>query len=265
MSVMRMDLADTGSPEGLVSLVLKHEPNFRVPVPIEELALQLEIEEIAELETEGFEGGLITDSNRSRGIILVKRGVNQPRRRFTIGHELGHFLIANHVPDEDGRFLCSRQDLQTLSAKEGDRRAKMEFEANRFSSLILMPPPKLREYFKRQPSPSIEHLFQLADEFQVSKEAMARAYADYHPESLAFIIVKDGKVGRIYHNRKRPSSQQAGTNRFHKVRYSTEEIFGSAHQVRSTKDCPTSGSMCRAGNALRHSANKSVFRRMAMR
>lgn len=203
MSVMRMDLADTGSPEGLVSLILKHEPNFRVPVPIEELALQLEIEEIAELETEGFEGGLITDSNRSRGIILVKRGVNQPRRRFTIGHELGHFLIANHVPDEDGRFLCSRQDLQTLSAKEGDRRAKMEFEANRFSSLILMPPPKLREYFKRQPSPSIEHVFELAERFQVSKEAMARACADHHPESLAFIIVKDGKVGRIYQNRKR--------------------------------------------------------------
>ncbi|MBB2796826.1 UNVERIFIED_ORG: hypothetical protein GGD58_005744 [Rhizobium pisi] len=89
MSVMRMDLADTGSPEGLVSLILKHEPDFRVPVPIEELALQLEIEEIAELETDGFEGGLITDGNRSRGIILVRRGVNQPRRRFTIGMSSG--------------------------------------------------------------------------------------------------------------------------------------------------------------------------------
>ncbi|MGT2445926.1 ImmA/IrrE family metallo-endopeptidase (plasmid) [Ensifer adhaerens] len=203
MDVLRMDLADTGSPEGLVSLILKHEPSLPLPVPIEELALQLEVEEIAELKTDGFEGGLITDTNRSRGIILVKKGVSAPRRRFTIGHELGHFLIANHVPDKDGQFLCSRADLRTLTAKEGDRRAKMEVEANRFSSLILMPPPRLRDAFKRHPSPSLEHVFELADLFGVSKEAMARAYAAYHPEALAFIVVKDGKVGRVYHDRKR--------------------------------------------------------------
>lgn len=203
MDISRMDLADTGSPEGLVTLILKHEPNLPLPVPIEELALQLEIEEIAELQTEGFEGGLITDTDRSRGIILVKKGVIQPRRRFTIGHELGHFLIANHIPDKDGQFLCSREDLLTLSAKEGDRRAKMEVEANRFSSLILMPPPKLHEAFKKHPAPSLEHVFHLADQFDVSKEAMARSYADHHPEALAFIVVKDGKVGRVYHNRSR--------------------------------------------------------------
>ncbi|NTF59635.1 ImmA/IrrE family metallo-endopeptidase [Agrobacterium rhizogenes] len=213
MDILRMDLADTGSPEGLVSLILKHEPNLPLPVPIEELALQLEVEEIAELRTEGFEGGLITDTIRSRGIILVKKGVNQPRRRFTIGHELGHFLIANHIPDKDGQFLCSREDLRVLSAKEGDRRAKMEVEANRFSSLILMPPPRLREAFKKHPSPSLEHVFQLADQFGVSKEAMARAYAEYHPESLAFIVVKDGKVGRVYHNRKRFPFVVASRNR----------------------------------------------------
>lgn len=108
MDILRMDLADTGSPEGLVSLILKHEPSLPLPVPIEELALQLEVEEIAELKTEGFEGGLVTDKNRSRGIILVKKGVSAARRRFTIGHELGHFLVANHVPDKDGQFLCSK-------------------------------------------------------------------------------------------------------------------------------------------------------------
>lgn len=203
MDVLRMDLADTGSPEGLVSLILKHEPSLPLPVPIEELALQLEVEEIAELKTEGFEGGLITDTNRSRGIILVKKGVSEPRRRFTIGHELGHFLIATHVPDKDGHFLCSKADLRMLSAREGDRRARMEVEANRFSSLILMPPPRLRDAFKRNPSPSLEHVFELAERFGVSKEAMARAYAAYHPETLAFVVVKDGMVGRIYHDGKR--------------------------------------------------------------
>lgn len=201
MNVLRMDLADTGSPEGLVSLILKHERDLAIPVPIEQLALQLEIEAIEELQADGFEGGLITDTNRSRGIILVKAGMPQARRRFTIGHELGHFLIANHVPDKDGQFLCSRDDLSKLTAKENDRRAKMEVEANRFSSLILMPPPRLREAFKKQPNPSLEHVFQLAKQFGVSKDAMARAYADYHPEALAFVVVKDQKIARTYHQR----------------------------------------------------------------
>jgi Zn-dependent peptidase ImmA (M78 family) len=85
--------------------------------------------------------GLLTDRERSCGIILVKKGVSAQRRRFTMGHELGHFLMPSHIPDEEGRFLCSQSDIALLKPKEGDRRAKMEVEANRFSSLILMPPP----------------------------------------------------------------------------------------------------------------------------
>jgi Zn-dependent peptidase ImmA (M78 family) len=91
-----------------------------------------------------FEGGLLTDRERSSGVILVKRGVSRQRHRFTLGHELGHFLMPSHLPDTEGRFLCSQTDMLLLNQKEGDRRAKMEVEANRFSSLILMPPPALR-------------------------------------------------------------------------------------------------------------------------
>jgi Zn-dependent peptidase ImmA (M78 family) len=201
MPVARMDLADKGSPEGLVSLILKHELNLPIPVPIEALSRQLDIEDICALETEGFEGGLLTDTARSRGIILVKEGISRQRRRFTIGHELGHFLMPTHVPDTVGRFLCSRQDMMRLSAKENDRRAKMELEANKFSSLILIPPPALRNALDRHDSPSIEHLFTLADRFDVSKEAMARAYANYHSEAVAFVVVHEGKVLRTHSNK----------------------------------------------------------------
>jgi Zn-dependent peptidase ImmA (M78 family) len=212
MQISRMDLADKGSPEGLVSLILKHEPKLPLPVPIEELCRQLDIEEIRELETEGFEGGLLTDIARSRGIILVKQGVSRQRRRFTVGHELGHFLMATHIPDIEGRFLCSRQDMMRFSAKEHDRRAKMEVEANRFSSLLLIPPPALRSALNGQSSPNIQHMYSLAARFDVSKEAMARAYADYHPEAVAFVIVHEGKVLRSYRNRNRFPFITAGRN-----------------------------------------------------
>ncbi|WP_218667971.1 hypothetical protein [Sphingopyxis sp. KK2] len=58
MRVTRLDLDGTGSPLGLAGKILEAEPNLVIPVPIEELASRLDIQEIAELTTAGFEGGL---------------------------------------------------------------------------------------------------------------------------------------------------------------------------------------------------------------
>jgi len=200
MQITRMDLADKGSPEALVTVILKMEPDLPIPVPIEDLCRQLDIVDIQSLTTDGFEGGLLTDEARSSGIVLVKSGVSRQRRRFTIGHELGHFLMPSHVPNDEGSFLCSFTDLNKFDAKEKDRRAKMEVEANRFSSLILMPPPALRRDLGKSSDPSVEQMLSLAKKYDVSKEAMARAYSTYHHEAVAFVVVRDGKVVRVYRN-----------------------------------------------------------------
>lgn len=202
MAIARIDLADRGSPDGLVQLILRGEPSLTYPVPIEELCYQLDIQDIQSLKTEGFVGGLLTDTSRSTGIILVKQGLSRQRRRFTVGHELGHFLIATHVPDKEGQFLCSASDMALLHVKEQARRARMEVEANRFSSLILMPPPLLRPLIGSK-EPSIEHVFELADSFDVSREAMSRTYTEYHPAAVAFVLVHNGVVQRTYRNQRR--------------------------------------------------------------
>lgn len=204
MNISRMDLGDIGSPEGLMKQILKLEPDLPIPVPIEDLAIQLDIERIAELETEGFEGGLITDDCRSTGIILVNAAARDGRRRFTIGHELGHFLIPTHKPVKAGQFLCSREDMRKWSPKETDIYARMEVEANRFAALILMPPPKLRPFMGRYRDPNLAHIIDVAMHFEVSKDAAARAYAEYHEEAIAVAVIKDRKVQRIYKNTKFP-------------------------------------------------------------
>jgi hypothetical protein len=203
MRVTRVDLdgKGKGSPEGIVTAILAIEKDLPIPVPIEALCAQLDISEIANLETDAFEGGLLTDTTRSSGIILVNANRQRQRRRFTIGHELGHFLIPTHMPSADGRFLCSRDDMRMLTARENDRRARMEVEANRFSSLILIPPPALRKNLKDTPKANLAHLAQLARRYDVSKEAMARAYANYHSDVIAIIVCKDGKILRSYRNR----------------------------------------------------------------
>lgn len=199
MPVCRMDLADAGSPEKLVTLILQGEPDLPIPVPIEELCRQLDIEDFQDLETDGFEGGLLTDADRSFGYILVKKGFEE-RRRFTIAHELGHFLMPLHIPDQAGRFLCSRADMLRLNPKQGDRRQRMEAEANRFASLILMPPPALRLAMRPCREPDLQHIPKLARDFKVSKEAMARAYAQYHEAPVAIIVTQHGQILRCYKN-----------------------------------------------------------------
>ena len=204
MKIERMDLGDIGSPEGLVTQILKLEPDLPIPVPIEELAYQLDIDEILELTTDGYEGGLVTNETRSSGTILVSKFAIKGRRRFTIGHELGHFLIPTHKPIQAGKFLCSREDMQNWSMKETDAYLRMESEANRFAALILMPPSKLRSFMGKFRDPDLVHILELARHFDVSKDVAARAYAKYHEKSIAIAVVKDGKVLRIYNNIKFP-------------------------------------------------------------
>ena len=197
MPISRMDLAGAASPEALVKRILQAEPNLPVPVPIQDLCARLGILSIADLDTDGFEGSLVTDAKRSVGTILAKRG-GEPRRRFTIAHELGHFLMAHHVPDQPGRFLCKRSDLLRLTAKEGDRRQRMEIEANRFATLMLMPPHLMREAIAAFCEPDLRHVLVLARDFAVGKEASARAYVQYHPERIAIVVAGNGRVQRCY-------------------------------------------------------------------
>jgi Zn-dependent peptidase ImmA (M78 family) len=204
MKVTRLDLDGTGSPMGLVTKILQTEKTLPIPVPIEELALQLDIEKIAALETEGFEGGLLTDENRASGIILVNEAAQAGRRRFTIGHELGHFLMLTHKPVEVGKFLCSREDMRRWSNDQNDRYVRMEVEANQFSAFLLMPPPALRKFIQQKGSPDLQHVVELARHFDVSKEAAARAYAQYHSEPIAIVVTHNDLVVRAHKSTKFP-------------------------------------------------------------
>lgn len=200
MKVSRIDLADAGSPEKLVMEILKVEPVLPIPVPVEKLALALDIEGITTLEADGFIGGLITDDAKSRGVILVKEGLPEGRRRFTVGHELAHFLIPTHKPGGAGRFLCSMDDLLASDPKVVDQRLRWEAEANRFASLILLPPPMFRKDARATREPDLQDIVRLGRRYQVSKEACGRAYIDFRDERLALLITHEGRLLRSYRN-----------------------------------------------------------------
>jgi hypothetical protein len=203
LKISRLDLDGVGSPGALVARILEVEPDLPIPVPVEELCERFDIVAIDELETDGFEAALLTDAGKGHGAILVARGRSRQRRRFSISHELGHFLIPTHMPSAEGRFLCSREDMARLSMREQSRRARMEVEANRFAAQLLMPVPILRAELRRR-APELKEVVRLAGLFDVSKEAMARAYAEFTREALALLVVREGRVVRRYSSKAFP-------------------------------------------------------------
>jgi Zn-dependent peptidase ImmA (M78 family) len=90
---------------------------------------------------------------------------NKHRQRFTIAHEIGHFILHSHETlhydlesADDKRFLFRADSISSLD----------ETEANRFASELLMPENLVRGLIESG-SNSIN---ELADRFNVSPEAM---------------------------------------------------------------------------------------------
>lgn len=198
MKISRIDLDGCGSPSALVTRILKIEPDLPIPVPVEELCASFDIIRIDELTTQGFEAALLTDVNKSNSAILLAKGGSRQRRRYSIAHELGHFLIPTHMPDPSGQILCSASDLLAFGTKEQDKRKRMEVEANQFAALLLMPPSVLRSELAKAGTPDLASFLALAELFAVSKQAMARPFVFYQREAVAIIQVRDGKVVGSY-------------------------------------------------------------------
>ena len=196
MKISRIDLADLGSPRRLASKVHEIE-DLPLALPIYELCAALDIESIEEIGTKAFEGALITDELRSAGHILVNKHSPRRRQRFSVAHELGHFLIEAHKPDASGRIECSLSDFHQLDLRSRDRRFRIEAEANLFAAELLMPPRKIRKEVGRL-GVSLQSLTMIAHSFDVSKEAMGRAFVAAHRDPVAIVISRQGLLQRFY-------------------------------------------------------------------
>jgi len=183
-----MDLADCGSPEKLVAVILKHHPAWTAPVPIEELAKAVNIIEFRELDADGFEGALLTDANKNKGVILYKAGARDERRRFTIAHELGHFLMPSHK----GNQQCTASDLR--ESRRGDDHQRREAEANRFAAGLLMPKPWFSRDMNRLGDADVAHVQVLAKRYGTSLEATSNRYCELTDDICAFVFAKDGVI-----------------------------------------------------------------------
>ncbi|CAM3210500.1 IrrE N-terminal-like domain-containing protein [Sphingomonas antarctica] len=197
MTVSRLDLDGVGSTAGIAARIHELDPDLPLDFSIEALCKQLDIVDIQLTDTTAFEAALIMDELKAAGSILLAKSSNPKRRRFSIGHELGHFLIPTHMPRRGEPFTCSHADLRLADTRDKNRHKQVEAEANRFAAQLLMPPKRVRASLTSR-DPDLAEVVRLAHEFGVSKEAMARSYAEAHRQTLAVIIVRDGRIERLY-------------------------------------------------------------------
>ena len=162
-------------------------------VPIYSMALSLDIEEIQIVPGLSFEGMILMPKNKARGSVLVKEA-NKARMRFTLAHELFHFLSLLHKPIGGTGFTCDKvaMRLSSHTSALNTRYQRQEAEANQFAAEILMPRQRIQRLLSKEPS--LEHVLHISEEFEVSKEAAAVHYAALHDEPLAIIFSQNNRV-----------------------------------------------------------------------
>ena len=191
LALDRMSIEEVGlNPQRLAEAIHAQLEYQSGAVPVREIALALDIDEIREARLSNLEAALVTTPERGYGKILLNLNSSRQRRRFSLGHELLHFLNPRHERTSPEGFQCSRSDMQASSATQ-DRHIRQESEANAFAIELLTPRPQLREFLRAEPD--LTKVLAIADEFDISREAAARRYVDLHGGCLAVVFSKDSR------------------------------------------------------------------------
>ena len=130
-----------------------------LPVNVVSIANSLGIQVVPQ--SNMTESGMIELIN-GKPVITYNSNEVEVRRRFTIAHELGHFVLG-HLSDNVKKFRDPAQNFSTLAINPEER------EANNFAASILMP-AKIVVYAINQKN--IRNIDALSNLFHVSQVAM---------------------------------------------------------------------------------------------
>lgn len=143
-----------------------------IPIPVEDIAKMLDIVIIREEFDDHLSGMLYRDNFHT--IIGVNSNHLEPRQRFTIAHEIGHFIM--HEGEQvhiDENFRVHFRDITSSLATNMN-----EIEANAFAAALLMPENHVREAFAQiadgieSSNDDDQQIQLLAKQFNVSKQAL---------------------------------------------------------------------------------------------
>jgi Zn-dependent peptidase ImmA (M78 family) len=152
------------------------EKNDVVPgaVPVEKIAksygIALKLDEV----DDDLSGFLYRDQKTKNVIIGANKSHHPNRQRFTIAHELGHYLLHEgelvHLDSDRGAFMLNLRDSTSSKGEDNDER-----EANLFAAELLMPAKFLKQDLEGKDLDILggsEFLQKIARKYKVSTEAL---------------------------------------------------------------------------------------------
>lgn len=140
----------------------------------------------------GLEGALYRVENekhpeRYKWAIVYNNQVRVPGRlRFTLAHELGHYLLHRQMQDT---FHCSQGDMLDWHSEE----RKIESDADIFASYLLMP----MDDFRRQLTATtvdLDALGHCADRYGVSLTAATLKWLEFTEQRAVLVVSRDGYI-----------------------------------------------------------------------
>lgn len=124
-------------------------------------------------------------------IITINSKINhEGRRRFTLSHELGHYIMHR----DQNYFYCNEENLMDWNEYN-----KKETEANYFASELLMPTNIFYKYSSKEMF-TIKSIKYLAETFQTSITATSIKYAEYGYDPIFLICSKGGTIKWFKYN-----------------------------------------------------------------
>jgi len=137
------------------------------------------------LDIDSCEGMLVRNPKDAAEWGIFYNGKASPeRRRFTIAHELGHFILHR---SQRPSFSCDKESVYSGA----DTIRTIEREADDFASNLLMPGDLLREWISDQQI-DLHVLSAIAKRFEVSFEALCIRFIKFTPQRAILVYWDNG-------------------------------------------------------------------------
>ena len=138
----------------------------QVPVKLGAMARELSLSVKLSTMKPG-ESGHIKREEDGRYVIRINRHETRERQRFTLAHEIAHYLLHRDEIDRHEEGIVDNV-LYRSGASE-----QTEYEANRLAADLIMPSNLVREKMDTLGTPTSDEIIdRMAEIFQVSKAAM---------------------------------------------------------------------------------------------
>jgi Zn-dependent peptidase ImmA (M78 family) len=135
---------------------------------------------------ESYDGALLRIRDAQRGCIVINSRIREEsRKRFTLAHELGHFVLPGQ---QEVSAPCKQQRIENWDADL----YRPELEANRFAAEILMPRGLMAEFV--QSEPSLESIRSIAQLCGTSLTASAVRLITLTPHRAAVVWSQNQKI-----------------------------------------------------------------------